>query len=68
MRQIPLDISIATDWTTLPSRNHLLSVQRATAVALALEKIESKNAANEPNYLPEADMLWEMDDEVALLG
>lgn len=57
MRQIPLDLSIATDWTTLPSRNHLLSAQRAITAVLALQQKEYKDASNEPEfYLPDADM------------
>ena len=65
MRQIPLDLSIAIDWTPLPSKNYLQAVQQKVSKILTAKQ----DVANEPEFfLPEADMLWEMNDECALLG
>ena len=53
MRQIPLDLSIATDWTTLPSRNYLQAVKQKVPKILAIKQ----DAANESEfYLPDIDM------------
>ncbi len=66
MKQIPLDISVATDGTLLPSKNIL---ETARVIARILERKENEWwSSGVTFFLPDADMFWGFNDELSILG